>query len=47
MKATRVRGLGNGTRRPVVAHEIPLGTRAGAHETVMAARHRGQIVLAP
>ena len=42
-----VEGLGNGTLRPVVAQEIPLEQAPRAHEAVMAAGHRGKIVLVP
>jgi NADPH2:quinone reductase len=42
-----VEGLGNGTLRPVVAQEIPLAEAPRAHEAVMAAGHRGKVVLVP
>ncbi len=45
--AALVEGLGNGTLRPVVAQEIPLAQAPRAHEAVMAAGHRGKVVLVP
>src|SRR5437867_330129 len=45
--AALVEGLGNGTLRPVIAQEIPLAQAPRAHEAVMAAGHRGKIVLVP
>jgi len=43
--AALVEGLRNGTLRPVIAREIPLAQAPLAHEAVMAAGHRGKIVL--
>ena len=40
-------GLRNGTLRPVVGEEIPLGEAPRAHEAVMAPGHRGKVVLVP
>src|SRR5439155_20112924 len=45
--AALVEGLGNGTLRPAIAQEIPLAQGPRAHEAVMAAGHRCQIVLVP
>lgn len=45
--AALVEGLRNGTLRPVIAREIPLSQAPLAHEAVMAAGHRGKIVLVP
>src|SRR5438552_3240063 len=45
--AALVEGLGNGTLRPVIAQQIPLAQAPRAHEAVMAAGHRGKIVLVP
>jgi NADPH2:quinone reductase len=45
--AALVEGLGNGTLRPVVGQELPLGQAARAHEAVMEAGHYGKIVLIP
>jgi len=42
-----VEGLGNGTLRPVVGHELPLAQAARAHEVVMEAGHTGKVVLIP
>ena len=42
-----VEGLRNGTLRPVVGQELPLGQAARAHEAVMEAGHYGKIVLVP
>lgn len=42
-----VEGLRNGTLRPVIAQEIPLGQAARSHEAVMEAGHHGKIVLVP
>ena len=40
-----VEGLRNGTLRPVIAQEFPLGQAPRAHEAVMEAGHHGKIVL--
>jgi NADPH2:quinone reductase len=40
-------GLDNGTLRPVIAAELPLGEAAEAHRRVMASGHTGKIVLVP
>lgn len=40
-------GLRNGTLRPVIAQELPLGEAPRAHEAVMEAGHHGKIVLVP
>jgi len=40
-------GLENGTLRPVVALELPLAEAPRAHREVLAAGHRGKIVLLP
>jgi NADPH2:quinone reductase len=45
--AALVEGLRNGTLRPVIGQEIPLGQAARAHEAVMEAGHYGKIVLVP
>jgi NADPH:quinone reductase len=45
--AALVEGLRNGTLRPVIAQEIPLGQAARGHEAVMEAGHHGKIVLVP
>jgi NADPH2:quinone reductase len=45
--AALVEGLRNGTLRPVIAQEIPLGEAARSHEAVMAPGHHGKIVLVP
>jgi NADPH2:quinone reductase len=45
--AALVEGLGNGTLRPVIGQELPLGQAARAHEAVMEAGHHGKIVLVP
>jgi NADPH2:quinone reductase len=45
--AALVEGLRNGTLKPVIAEEIPLGQAPRAHEAVMAGGHRGKIVLVP
>ena len=45
--AALVEGLCNGSLRPVVGQEFPLGEAPRAHEAVMAAGHHGKIVLVP
>ena len=40
-------GLRNGTLRPVIGQELPLGQAPRAHEAVMAPGHHGKIVLVP
>lgn len=45
--AALVEGLRNGTLRPVIAQEIPLGQASRAHEAVMEAGHHGKVVLVP
>jgi len=45
--AALVEGLGNGTLRPIVGQELPLGQAPRAHEAVMAPGHHGKIVLVP
>ena len=45
MHAAIYEGLRNGTLRPVVGAEIPLGEAPRAHEVVMAPGHRGKVVL--
>ena len=45
--AALVEGLSNGTLRPVIAQELPLGQAARSHEVVMEAGHHGKIVLVP
>lgn len=45
--AALVEGLRNGTLRPVIAQELPLGQAARAHEAVMEPGHYGKIVLIP
>ena len=47
MHAAFVEGLGNGTLRPVVSRELPLGDAAMAHHAVMEASTFGKIVLIP
>jgi NADPH2:quinone reductase len=47
MHAAFVAGLEDGTLRPVVSREIPLGDAAGAHHLVMEASTLGKIVLVP
>ena len=42
-----VEGLRNGTLRPVIAQELPLGQAPRAHEAVMEAGHHGKVVLVP
>ncbi len=45
--ASLVEGLRNGTLRPVIAQELPLGQAARSHEAVMEPGHHGKIVLVP
>ena len=45
--AALVEGLRNGTLRPVIAEELPLGQAPRSHEAVMAPGHHGKIVLLP
>jgi NADPH:quinone reductase len=45
--AALVEGLRNGTLRPVIGEELPLGQAARAHEAVMEAGHHGKVVLVP
>ncbi|HEV8439792.1 MAG TPA: NADPH:quinone reductase [Methylomirabilota bacterium] len=40
-------GLRNGTLRPVIGQELPLGEAPRAHEAVMEAGHHGKIVMIP
>jgi NADPH:quinone reductase len=40
-------GLRNGTLRPVIQQELPLGQASRAHEAVMENGHHGKIVLVP
>jgi len=42
-----VEGLRNGTLRPVIHQELPLGQAPRAHEAVMENGHHGKIVLVP
>jgi NADPH2:quinone reductase len=42
-----VEGLRNGTLRPVIALELPLGEASRAHEAVLEPGHHGKIVLIP
>jgi NADPH2:quinone reductase len=42
-----VEGLGNGTLRPVIAVELPLGQAPRAHEAVMEPGHHGKVALIP
>ena len=42
-----VEGLRNGTLRPVVGQEFPLGEAPRSHEAVMGTGHYGKIVLIP
>jgi len=45
--AALVEGLRNGSLRPVIAQELPLGQAARGHEAVMEAGHHGKVVLVP
>jgi len=45
--AALVEGLRNGTLRPVIQQELPLGQASRAHEAVMENGHHGKIVLVP
>src|SRR3989441_2289829 len=45
--AALVEGLHNGTLRPVIHQELPLGQAPRAHEAVMENGHHGKIVLVP
>ena len=45
--AALVEGLRNGTLRPVIGQELPLGQAPRAHEAVMEPGHHGKIVLVP
>jgi NADPH2:quinone reductase len=45
--AALVEGLRNGTLRPVIGQEFPLGQAARSHEAVMEAGHHGKVVLIP
>jgi NADPH2:quinone reductase len=45
--AALVEGLRNGSLRPVIAQELPLGDAPRGHEAVMEAGHHGKIVLVP
>ena len=45
--AALVEGLRNGTLRPVIAQELPLGQAARSHEAVMEAGHHGKVILVP
>jgi len=47
MHAAFVEGLGNGTLRPVVSKELPLGDAATAHHAVIKASTFGKIILIP
>jgi NADPH2:quinone reductase len=47
LHAALVEGLANGTLRPVIAMELPLGQASRAHEAVMEPGHHGKIVLIP
>jgi NADPH:quinone reductase len=47
MHAALVEGMRNGTLRPVIGQELPLGQAARAHEAVMEAGHHGKVVLVP
>ena len=42
-----VEGLTNGTLRPVIAMELPLGQASRAHEAVMEPGHHGKVALIP
>ena len=45
--AALVEGLRNGSLRPAIAQELPLGEAARSHEVVMEPGHHGKIVLVP
>ncbi len=45
--AALVEGLRNGTLRPVIHQELPLGQAPRAHEAVMENGHHGKVVLVP
>jgi NADPH:quinone reductase len=45
--AALVEGLANGTLRPAIGQELPLGQAPRAHEAVMEPGHHGKIVLIP
>jgi NADPH2:quinone reductase len=45
--AALVEGLRNGSLRPVIAQELPLGEASRSHEAVMQAGHHGKVVLIP
>ncbi len=45
--AALVRGLANGTLKPVVGREFPLADAPRAHEAVLAPGAHGKIVIAP
>jgi NADPH2:quinone reductase len=45
--AALVEGLRNGTLRPAIAQELPLGQAARSHEAVMEAGHHGKVILVP
>jgi NADPH2:quinone reductase len=47
LHAALVEGLANGTLRPIIAMELPLGQAARAHEAVLEPGHHGKIVLVP
>jgi NADPH2:quinone reductase len=47
LHAALVEGLANGTLRPIVAMELPLGQASRSHEAVMEPGHHGKIVLIP
>lgn len=47
LHAALVEGLANGTLRPVLAMELPLGQASRAHEAVMEPGHHGKIALMP
>lgn len=47
INAGLVAGFDNGTLRPIVAAEFPLGEAPRAHRDVMASKARGKIVLVP
>src|SRR5882724_10542297 len=42
-----IEGLRNGTLRPIIHQELPLGQASRAHEAVMENGHHGKIVLVP
>src|SRR5215470_9936037 len=45
--AALVEGLRNGSLRPVIAQELPLGQAARSHEAVLEPGHHGKVILVP